>query len=213
MEKQNKLPEGVGKKIVEALKRQAEEAERAEQSFSEEALREEIPDYNFEETEQKDYLDYLEPETEKVAPEEETEEEESFADIFGKEEDVYTPVIPAIEKPSTPSEKQFLNTSNYPNVDLVNNLITKLPTGITKQTGARIIRQTMEAMGVSMNGVFTEAQKIQESLAGKIKGNIEKMEGYKNSIRGLEKEVKVCRKQSQELSELINLFIMSEKND
>ena len=33
-----------------------------------------------------------------------------------------------------------------------------------KQTGAQIIRQTMEALGISMKNVLQEAQQVQESL-------------------------------------------------
>ena len=35
-------------------------------------------------------------------------------------------------------------------------LITKLPAGVTKQTGATIIKQTMEALGVSMTALLQE---------------------------------------------------------
>ena len=43
-------------------------------------------------------------------------------------------------------------------------LIAKLPSGVTRQTGAQIIKQTMEALGISMKSVLQDAQQVQENL-------------------------------------------------
>ena len=44
------------------------------------------------------------------------------------------------------------------NVAVLKKLIAKLPSGVTRQTGAMIIKQTMEALGISMRSVLQEAQ-------------------------------------------------------
>lgn len=97
-------------------------------------------------------------------------------------------------------------------VNILMRLISRLPAGVTRQTGAQIIRQTMEAMGISMTKVMAEAQQLQETLSQSIRDNINTIEEYRNNIRVLEKDVQTYRKQSEDLEDLIGLFIMSEKS-
>ncbi len=97
------------------------------------------------------------------------------------------------------------------NIDTLMWLITQLPAGVTKQTGAHIIRQTMEALGMPMNLVLNEAQQIQDTTNHSIRTKINSIEEYRNNIRILENEVQKERKQVEELEDLISLFILSEK--
>lgn len=117
-----------------------------------------------------------------------------------------------MEERYEPIDYHALELNAGSNVSILMRLISRLPAGVTRQTGAQIIRQTMEAMGISMNKVLTEAQQLQDELAESIRDNINTIEEYRNNIRTLEKEVQNCRKQSEELEDLISLFIMSDKN-
>jgi len=97
------------------------------------------------------------------------------------------------------------------NVATLMHLISQLPSGVTRQTGAQIIRQTLEAMGVSMHRVLTEAQQAQDSLSQSIKNNINTIEELINRTKILEKEVQQYRRKADELEDLVSLFILSEK--
>jgi len=104
------------------------------------------------------------------------------------------------------------NPESNSSIDVLMRLIAQLPPGVTRQTGAQIIRQTMEAMGTSMNKVLAEAQQIQEENSNSIKNDINTIEEYRNNIKILEKKVQRDRKKVDELEDLISLFILSEKD-
>ncbi|MGE0199830.1 MAG: hypothetical protein AB7P76_02540 [Candidatus Melainabacteria bacterium] len=95
------------------------------------------------------------------------------------------------------------------NVKTLIRLVNELPEGVTKQTGAQIIRLTMEAMGISMEDVLTEAQSAQSEMLDAVRANIKKIEEYKTVIRKLETDIKYYQGRANELSEIIDLFILS----
>ncbi|MFN8614775.1 MAG: hypothetical protein U0003_02550 [Vampirovibrionales bacterium] len=95
------------------------------------------------------------------------------------------------------------------NVRTLIGLVRDLPEGVTKQTGAQIIRLTMEAMGISMEDVLTEAQSAQSDMLDSVRANIKKIEEYKTVIRKLETDIKFFQGKANELSEIIDLFILS----
>lgn len=95
------------------------------------------------------------------------------------------------------------------NVRTLIRLVSDLPEGVTKQTGAQIIRLTMEAMGISMEDVLTEAQSAQSEMLDAVRANIKKIEEYKTVIRKLESDIKYYQGKANELSEIIDLFILS----
>ena len=95
------------------------------------------------------------------------------------------------------------------NVRTLIRLVGDLPEGVTKQTGAQIIRLTMEAMGISMEDVLTEAQSAQSEMLDAVRANIKKIEEYKTVIRKLESDIKFYQGKANELSEIIDLFILS----
>ena len=99
-----------------------------------------------------------------------------------------------------------------PNVAVLKRLITQLPSGVTKQTGAQIIKQTMEALGISMNTVLHEAQKVQDDMNESIKNCMLSIQEYKNNIRNLEKQGMDYQRQVNQLNDLISLFILSDKD-
>lgn len=95
------------------------------------------------------------------------------------------------------------------NVKTLIRLVNELPEGVTKQTGAQIIRLTMEAMGISMENVLSEAQSAQSEMLDAVRANIKKIEEYKTVIRKLETDIKYYQGKANELSEIIDLFILS----
>ncbi|MBX2860505.1 MAG: hypothetical protein KTR14_04680 [Vampirovibrio sp.] len=102
-----------------------------------------------------------------------------------------------------------LETEFTTNVQTLIRLVMDLPEGVTKQTGAQIIRLTMEAMGISMEDVLSEAQSAQSEMLDAVRANIKKIEEYKTVIRKLESDIKYYQGKANELSEIIDLFILS----
>jgi hypothetical protein len=110
---------------------------------------------------------------------------------------------------STEQPSQDVDTEFSGNVKTLIRLVNELPEGVTKQTGAQIIRLTMEAMGISMEDVLSEAQSAQSEMLDAVRANIKKIEEYKTVIRKLETDIKYYQGKANELSEIIDLFILS----
>ena len=229
--------EGVGKKIVEALKKQAdpeiefvqnpiefvqpieepETVETKENSMDESALNMFYGEAKVEPSIQQPNED------EKFVIKEEkplnTANFESSVEVFDTQinkpniqqdwnfEQVQTRNFESVNVPL--SAKQF---DMPPNVAVLKRLITQLPTGVTKQTGAQIIKQTMEALGISMNTVLHEAQKVQDAMNESIKNCMLTIQEYKNNIKNLEKQGLDYQRQVNQLNDLISLFILTDKD-
>lgn len=172
-ENQNKLSEGVGKRIIEALRtNKAEETENIS---------------GFEPQNQNNYYDNQEPE---------------YKDYSSYSEENYK------------EQKNYANkaAANSSSIDILIDLITKLPSGVTKQTGAQIIRHTMEAMGIPMNKVLANAQMAQEELEQGVRNNINIIEEHRTKIKLLDQEIQQYKQKVQDLENIISLFILSESN-
>lgn len=99
---------------------------------------------------------------------------------------------------------------DYPaNVAVLRQLIAKLPAGVSKQTGATIIRQTMEALGISMQAVIQEAKQVQGTLIENSKECQSNILKYKKQIGILESKSQQYKRQSAVMNDIINLFIQS----
>lgn len=99
---------------------------------------------------------------------------------------------------------------DYPaNVAVLGQLIAKLPAGVSKQTGATIIRQTMEALGISMQAVIQEAKQVQGTLIENSKECQSNILEYKKQIGILESKSQQYKRQSAVMNDIINLFIQS----
>lgn len=99
---------------------------------------------------------------------------------------------------------------NYPaNVAVLKQLIAKLPTGVSRQTGALIIKQTMEALGISMGSVLQEAKQVQEALANNSKECQNSIVEYRKQIGILEAKSQQYQKQAAVMNDIINLFIQT----
>lgn len=108
-----------------------------------------------------------------------------------------------------PERKAELFNSN---VETLIKLVSTLPPGVTRQTGAQIIRQTMEAMGISMSDVLSDAQGAQARLQKYMKDNFNRIEEYKLLIRQLEDDIHYYQRKAKELDDLISLFILADKD-
>lgn len=207
-----KTTNGVGKKIVEALKKQsAPIVDQVIEDLQDSDLEEETPEYYNEEEQQ--HLEEETPQFEENNIDEVLNFNEnsqvsmpespldtgflndvSFSDIEPQHQPVYTP------------PKQEVKTDN---VKILSNLIHQLPPGISKQTGAQIIKQTMEALGISMKTVLGEAQQIQEKISTSSNECLNSIQEYKKQIQMMEKQVQQYHKQYNALNELISLFVQT----
>jgi len=195
--------ESVGKKIVEALKKQAENIdEPAELNFEEEELtiKPSIHDDAFSSV-TKDILSEPEPviaQTKTVSFFDDAEEEpEPF---YAEPKTIQEPVADTSEGYEMPA-----------NIAVLKKLISQLPSGVSRHTGAQIIKQTMEALGISMKSVLQDAQQVQEGLKISARECQASIQEYKKQILALEKQSQSYQKQYSSLNDLISLFIQTTK--
>lgn len=218
-----KLSDGVGKKIVEALKKQSEieinpasEKETQEENIMMESFNTEDTETqeNFQNEEFLDSIssdDYTQDST--------IDESESFINEESLPDFNESPVKP-VEKPfvnyqqpmhaATDNLMKELDNFEIPsNIAVLKKLISQLPNGVTKHTGAQIIKQTMEALGISMKNVLQEAQQVQDGLSSSAKECHTNIQEYKKQITILEKQAQNYQRQYGALNELISLFIQT----
>ena len=230
----NQLPEGVGKKIVEALKRQAE-ADVTPISETETTLGasvpltdiQDLPEVGFEpltddtETEmivEEDNSMSIPlggyPTKEEIAPQQEYYFEKPMYNEMNetKMEQSYTQVTP-VASITQPSMVNIVTSkvSMPSNVAMLKSLIASLPVGVTKQTGAQIIRQTLEATGIPMNTVLKEAQEMQEELNSSTRECMMRIQEYKSNILQLEQSVNEYQKSITQINDLISLFLLTDR--
>lgn len=224
----NKLNDGVGKKIVEALKKQSEGelADIVETSTAVDGL---IP--NIEET-----VSQQTEELPKSDASDFSDIKDLSSDIFGEEtqEDFVkeTTPQPMFAEETIPNSFADINLNSFaveeepqiqkfapevsdlempPNIVILKKLISQLPSGVTRHTGAQIIKQTMEALGISMKNVLKEAQDVQDNLKESAKECQATIQEYKKQIATLEKQSQNYQKQYGALNDLISLFIQTTK--
>lgn len=215
----NKINDSVGKKIVEALKMQA-----PEESTKNEQVEEEIQDNN---------VMFLDKEE---APEFSNGNSDNTKEDYSNSlnSDIQSTVQPSASPESVrPQIKPINNQSfidnafaqslaqnigytqvpddfNYPaNVAVLKQLIAKLPTGVSKQTGAIIIKQTMEALGIPMQSVIQEARQVQESLNNNARECQANIVDYRKQISILEAKSQQYVRLSAEMNDIISLFVQS----
>jgi len=243
----NKLNEGVGKKIVEALKKQSEGTleENIELSANgtdglipnvDETINQELTENTPIEVSENDTTEALEEEITIV--EEDTNKEELIEEKEILEEKV-TPIeiAESIQQEAKFDDSVFTNnsindmffdnhekeqisfnsfstenTTEIPsNIAILKKLISQLPSGVTRHTGAQIIKQTMEALGISMKSVLKEAQEAQESLKESAKECQVNIQECKRKIIEFDKQSQNYQKQYNALNDLISLFIQTTK--
>lgn len=97
------------------------------------------------------------------------------------------------------------------NVETLIRLVLSLPQGVTKQTGAQIIKQTMEAMGIAINEVLADAQESQSNIRRHIKDSYNTIDEYKMHVRQLEDEIYQYQKKAKDLDDIVSLFVYSDQ--
>ena len=211
----NRITEGVGKKIVEALKKQSDieiqnvvenpvPVVEEPQAVNNDA---EI-EYT---TEQEDNFETQQPIDNQI----EIEQNENFEyqnDFANQNIQNFTqPSIltppPIIEKEPFANDLEGFEIPT--NIAVLKQLINQLPAGVSKQTGAQIIKQTMEALGISMKSVLQEAQQVQEGLNNSARECQTSILEYKKQISMLEKQSHKLQRQYAALNDIISLFIQT----
>lgn len=220
----NQLPEGVGKKIVEALKRQAE-ADITPVEETNTSLGGSLPLTEIEDLPELQYepLNEVQETGEDLIIEEEPMVSEG---VFKVKEEVAPkpfmeqPMVQPVQQPQYNTvtlnqeklQQAIIQSTNSKlaipaNVAILRNLINTLPVGVTKQTGAQIIKQTLEAMGIPMNSILKEAQVFQEELNSSTRECMIKIQEAKTQIMQLESTVQSNQENVARVNDIVSLFI------
>ena len=200
----NKMTEGVGKKIVEALKQQSDVDII---SVNETAETENISNTPFEEP-----VNAVSEEAQKPSPEEVDNvlNTLNFNTSSNAIENAINNPMLNFQQQANEINLSAVDDMELPgNVAILKQLITKLPSGVSKQTGALIIRQTMEALGVSMPNVLQEAQQVQEQLTQSVRECQTSVIEYKKQINMLEMQAQKQQRQFAAINDIISLFIQT----
>ena len=203
----NRMTEGVGKKIVEALKQQSDieinPVHEEEDSFS-------TPSYEETETEviQPQNNEFVTSNNTFENIQEPKAEQSSFTFANSQQiNDAFNSNLMNFQrKDAIPPVEDFELPAN---VAVLKQLINKLPSGVSKQTGAQIIKQTMEALGISMTGVLQEAQQVQENLNQSVRDCQTNILEYKKQISVLEAQAQKYQRQFAVVNDIISLFIQT----
>lgn len=190
--------DSVGKKIVEALKKQAENMDIQENvPFDSTPIVNQLREDIFAEATEKDIFNDSNAQQNKTNFFDDIEEENS--PFFAEADD---------NKIADSSNESFEMPAN---ITVLKKLISQLPSGVSRHTGAQIIKQTMEALGISMKSVLQDAQQVQENLKISARECQSSIQEYKKQILALEKQSQTYQKQYSALNDLISLFIQTTK--
>ena len=211
----NRITEGVGKKIVEALKKQSDiEIQNVVENPVPVVEEPQVVNNDAEIkyiTKQEDNFETQQPIDNQI----EIEQNENFEyqnDFANQNIQNFTqPSIltppPIIEKEPFANDLEGFEIPT--NIAVLKQLINQLPAGVSKQTGAQIIKQTMEALGISMKSVLQEAQQVQEGLNNSARECQTSILEYKKQISMLEKQSHKLQRQYAALNDIISLFIQT----
>ena len=194
--------ESVGKKIVEALKKQAESMDiqdTSDVSFDATPVSNSANNDIFASSSTDDI--FAEP----VKPKKST----NFFDDITEDKDPFFEEAKPVQAPI--SETMSESFEMPANITVLKKLISQLPSGVSRHTGAQIIKQTMEALGISMKSVLQDAQQVQENLKVSARECQASIQEYKKQILALEKQSQSYQKQYSALNDLISLFIQTTK--
>jgi hypothetical protein len=199
------MTDGVGKKIVEALKKQAEVEINIQPTQT-------VPQEQIA-TEEIIAPSYEQPVFEQNITELETQPIENLytqptQPMFTQQvtNNMYSQTQ-TMQQPTTQGFSEFNELEVPANVAVLKQLISQLPSGVSRQAGALVIKQTMEALGISMKSVLQEAQQLQETInlsARECQNNILEC---KKQINTLEAQVNKYQRQSASLNDIISLFV------
>ena len=194
--------ESVGKKIVEALKKQAENIETPNENVFEINNSTTI---NQEDTFSASEKDIFAESDSVVKP------QKTAKNFFDDIEETSEPFYAEPQTTSVPLTETAEAFEMPANIAVLKKLISQLPSGVSRHTGAQIIKQTMEALGISMKSVLQDAQQVQEGLKVSARECQASIQEYKKQILALEKQSQTYQKQYSSLNDLISLFIQTTK--
>lgn len=216
----NRITEGVGKKIVEALKQQSDieiknVVDNSAQTAPEPVVGNE-PEIEFTNNTDEDMSSDISFNDEPIVQQEPIVETNDYiphkftmpntmANTMSFNQPAQTQTV--IEKDNFASDLEGFEIPT--NIAVLKQLINQLPAGVSKQTGALIIKQTMEALGISMKSVLQEAQQVQESLNNSARECQASIMEYKKQISVLEKQAQKFQRQYSALNDIISLFIQT----
>jgi len=199
---ENELPKNMGKKIADALKKQNEglDTDTVTETVTEEYNATDNNDFN-------------------------SAENKDFGSSMGFESDFNnsnysTPVfnVDTEDVDENPELKLTIDSEDDSeefempnNINVLKRLISQLPSGVPRQTGAQIIRQTIEALGIPMKSVLQDAQRVRDCLNSSIKDCNYTIQEYKSNIKNLEKQSASYQRQLSKLNDIIGLFVYNEK--
>ena len=201
----NNLPKNIGKKIADALKQQ-------------DVAEENLDTLEIDTDSVSDTIDYQETNETFDNSSFDLEDEEEKNDMQSDYNPVFSVDVDEIEQ--APDLKLSINSEEDEvaeefempnNINVLKRLISQLPTGVPRQTGAQIIRQTIEALGIPMKSVLQDAQRVRDCLNSSIKDCNYTIQEYKTNIRNLEKQSANYQKQLNKLNDIIGLFVYNDR--
>ncbi len=201
----NKMTEGVGKKIVEALKQQSSDVDII--PVSEPA---ETPNLSAEESivNNEEFTPSVQPSINSF--DEANSNITSSLNMANAIDNAFNRTMMNFRQNNQDANLAAVDDMDLPaNVAVLKQLITKIPAGVSKQTGALIIKQTMEALGISMTNVLQEAQQVQETLTQSVKDCQNNVLEYKKQINMLEVQAQKYQRQFAAINDIISLFIQT----
>ncbi len=199
---ENELPKNMGKKIADALKKQNEglETDVVTETVTEEYNA--ADNNNFGAAENNDFGS-------STAFESDFNNSNYSTPVFNvdsEEVDENPELKLTIDSEDDSEEFEMPN-----NINVLKRLISQLPSGVPRQTGAQIIRQTIEALGIPMKSVLQDAQRVRDCLNSSIKDCSYTIQEYKSNIKNLEKQSASYQRQLSKLNDIIGLFVYNEK--
>lgn len=191
------LNDGVGKKIVEALMMQSEESTEENMITEEEP---EISEYDSENEVSNSIQDNIQQQVQSdLQLQAANQNSQSLID------NVFNQTLA-----QNLGNSYAADDYEYPqNVAIIRQLVAKLPAGVPPKTGAQIIKQTMEALGISMSSVLQEAKQVQENLRENSKNCQASISEYRKQINILEAKSQLYQRQAAGLTDIISLFIQT----
>ena len=206
----NQLPEDMGKKIVEALRKQSQ----ANNDFSNNVNNITLDEETVETTETTTVVEEDTTTVQTAQPVQPTIQQPQFTQQTFQTAPIQemneTPLQFTMSGIQSSSQYSSLSQELPTNVAVLKKLINQLPAGVSKQVGAQIIRQTIEALGISMNSVLQEAQQVQDGLNSAVTDCTLKMQEYKNQIMQLEANTRDYQRQMAQINDLISFFILTD---
>ena len=201
----NNLPKNMGKKIADALKQQDLTEENLDTlEIDTDSVQDTI---NYQESN-----DASENSFDLDLDDDSSEENSEYSPVFSVDVDEIDKSTPELKLSIDSQDDEVVEEFEMPNnINVLKRLINQLPTGVPRQTGAQIIRQTIEALGIPMKSVLQDAQSVRDCLNSSIKDCNYTIQEYKTNIRNLEKQAANYQKQLNKLNDIIGLFVYNDR--